>query len=408
LRPKQTGFSIIFDTTCDAPVVEDVIGRADQCGTSHGGIFLPFEHAYADYDVGIIGDFFRDFEKITFRDAEESDSEYPVLFAAWAGGIARTLTGVWMAHMMKSLEIARGLCVPVFFIIRDDGQYQGSVLKGSKINIRSASNTRWEYGVEQAVLDRELEACGGHHAAVKKILDLSGLPCDDLSRQQYTTLRKLANAVNVLGRPSGLTENMVKKLLPDLSFIERPDAVNVDTIESTLDLCTNPDAPIPDTLYMDKGYFFSEDRFEQVLCRFGDRAPTLNWGGRDDQRIRCCSVRGRGIPDDLQYDRAVMPTHLSMKKIAVTEVARQWHDMLYHGHLKGIFDHTFKGGRELLGNEKKGIWDMLDLMSQRVIKEKGQGVTANTATGGAKRAREMEKEDSERLKKKSRLFSGVE
>lgn len=374
-----------------------MIGPVDDCVTSHGGLFFPYESSYAEYDIMIIQHYVERFRSLFFEDAEEYDDNSSALFQHWSGGICRTRIGTYLAHIMKSQLLAMEAGVSVYSIIRPDGAYQGSVLVGENLRIRLVGRA-WKEAGTQDVLKDELRSCGSHYSSLRKILDTCGMSSSDPS--QFKNLRSLSQAVNAGGAPGGMEQNIISKALMDVSFEERQDFVNVDTLKEVMSFLTS-DADIPESWYMDKGFFFPANRYQEVLCRFGTLAPTFCPGG--EVELRCCSIIGRGVPDSLKYDRASPPTYLNSQMVAVSVCANQWRDMLEHGHIRGIFNREVRGGRCFAGKEKLALWESFDDHCRRVIIEKGKKPETQAEAGGTKRARE-EEVSSEARKKRALKF----
>lgn len=379
-----------------------VFAPSDDVPTSTGGIFIPFEPTYAEFDIMIIHQFLAAFKSIFFEDELEWSDNAHYISQHWTGGIARTRTGLYLAHMMKALILAMEAGTAVRFISRSDGAYQGAVLLGENIQIRLVGKS-WYTAMDSAALKEDIGSCGAHRTAVKKILESAGLVGS--TPEQFSSLRELSQAVNAGGRPSGMAENLIKKELPNVTFEEAVDTINLDTLKDTFDLLTS-DSIIPKDMYMDKGFFFPRDRFEEILCRFGNTAPSFCPGGQTE--IRCCGVLGRGVPDSLKYDRNSPPNYLQSTRVTVTVCATQWRDMLQHGHLRGIFDRRVSGTRVWAGEDAKSLWAIMDDFCRKLIIEKGQANTSNVnavpPTSAKKRVADDESSAAERKRKLSRFF----
>lgn len=325
----QCSFTGIEITTTDEDI--PVIGTVDDVETARGGIFLPFEASYAEYDVLIAAQFLERFKQVSYEDEAEFDDTSNDLVQGWSGGLARTMTGNFLAHMMKTTLLAIDAQTAVFFVIRPDGMYQGAVLYGEKVALRYPGR-QWVGGGDQAALEADLEACGGHNNAIRKILDLAGMTTSDPS--QFTTIRALSQAVNAPGEPSGMVKNSILKLLPHVSFIERKEGVSVTTLVAAIKLLVSDEA-IPDNLYMDKGFFFNNGRFEDVLCQFGDKAPPSDaviFSGKVCPRIsptiaklppptsRACLFRSQPLlPNGMIFSTMVTSRESSTRKSAMVD-----------------------------------------------------------------------------------------
>lgn len=375
-----------------------MIGTVDDCITSNGGLFLPFESAYAEYDIMIIQNYVERFRPLFFEDAEDYDDNSTLLFQHWTGGISRTRIGTYLAHIMKAQILAMESGTACYSIIRPDGAYQGSVIIGEAVRIRLVGRA-WNEGKSQTELVGELNSCGSHAKSIRKILDTMGMTSS--TPDQFRTLRSLSQAINASGAPSGMEQNIISKELANISFEERQEFVNLSTLKETMAYLTS-DTAIPHTWYMDKGFFFPANRYQEILSRFGSLAPTFCPGG--EVELRCCSIQGRGVPDSLPYDRASPPSYLNSQMVAVGVCSNQWKDMLEHGHLRGIFNREVRGGRCFTGAEKKELWETFDDMSRRVIMEKGKKPEAVVESGGAKRSRDEETSAETRKKRAMRFF----
>jgi len=369
--------------------------------TSKGGIFVPFEAAYAEFDMMIAHHFVETFKSLFFESMVAYDDESSTLTQAWVGGIARTRTGQYLAHIMKVLMMAYEAGTHAQFAIRPDGAYQGGIIAGRDIMVRLVGKA-WVEAKDKAGLDDEVQAFGSHNQSVRRILTAAGLTAS--TPEQFSTLRSLSQAVNASGEPSGMAKNLILKELPNVAFVERPTPVTAENICHTISLLTS-DMPIPDDLYLDKGFFFPRDRYEAVLARFGNSAPSFCPGGQ--QEIRCCSILGRGVPDDLKYDRSLPPAYLQSNRIPVSVCANQWRDLLQHGHMRGEFKRRITGSRLWTGDDKALIWNTLDDLGRKVIIEKNRPAATSTSSGsggGKRKEPDTGVVTGERMKKLSRFF----
>jgi hypothetical protein len=366
---------------------------------STGGLFLPFVPEYAEYDIAIVSHFFNTFKSIFADSVNAWMDDTPTLFAAWAGGISRTVVGTHLSHMMKSLLVAREGVTCATLVMRADGKYEGAILHGESLAIRHIGGD-WVKGKNANGLREELKDLSSHRSAVRKILDAAGLAASDPS--QFSTIRALSQAVNASGEPSGMAKNLIMKQLPFTSFVETPEKVNVGTLSTTLDYLSS-DIVLPVGLFMDKGSFFPKNRYEEVLCAYGSSVPSMNYGGADVRR--CCDIEGKGTPRDIQYSRNTPPSHLQVKQIPIGAACSQWEDMMLHGVIRGNFGRVDRSGREFLGEEKTKIWLTLDDIVRKTIIPKGQPGRVQQASGGGmlKRIRD-DKEVDDRKAKKNRLF----
>jgi hypothetical protein len=354
---------------------------------------------YAEYDISIVSQFFNTFKSVFSESENAWMDDMPRLFAAWAGGIARTPVGTHFSHMMKTLLVAKEGTSCATLIMRADGKYEGGIIHGTRIGIRHVGG-EWVTGKDAAGLREELKELSSHKTAVRRILDAAGMGTSDPS--QFTSIRQLSQAVNASGEPSGMAKNLIMKQLPFTSFVESPEKVNVGTLSATLEYLTS-DIVLPPTLFMDKGSFFPKDRYEEVLCAYGSSVPSMNYGGADVRR--CCDIEGKGTPRDIQYSRNTPPNHLQVKQIPIGAACTQWEDMMQHGVIRGNFGRVDKSGREFLGEEKMKIWITLDDLIRKTIIAKGQPGRAQQVAGGGmmKRIRD-DKEMDDRKSKKNRLF----
>lgn len=398
VRDKTAITSITFGSiTPDDSAI--TMGTVDLCPTNHGGIFIPYEQDYAQHDVAVCAKFVETFRQLFFESAVEYDESSHEIMQDWARGLYQTRTGDYLAHMMMSLILAKEAGTSAFLIITEEGHYQGSVLMGDALRIRLVGKG-WVTSVDTTTLSKELESCQSHRVALRKVLDFAGLNTSDVN--QFKNLRTLSQAVNASGEPSGMSKNLIMKELAKLSFPDRPDFFNVDTLGSTLDYLTS-DKLVPSDWYMDAGFFFPKDKYEEVLSRFGDTAPSFNFGGQKE--IRCCSVANSRI-GKLPYDRETPPATFQTQKIKVGTAATQWRDMLEYGHINGIFDRRLPGSRMFVGDEKVALWHMLDDYSRRVSKaKKSQDKKAGVeVVGGKKRDREDDVVKEDKKAKLARFF----
>jgi hypothetical protein len=374
-----------------------IFGTSDDCPTGHGGIFIPFEKSYASFDILIATHFVETFKSVFFRDFVDYEEESRPLLQTWASGLYQTRTGDYLAHMMKVLMMAKEAGTWAFFIITPDGLYQGAVIMGTELMVRLIGG-RWVEALGHGALQKELESCGSHTRALQKILDYAGLVGSEPS--QFKTMRSLSQAVNTGGAPAGSTMNLISKELPKLSFVEKPTAVNAQSIKCMMDLLTS-DVEISDGFFMDRGFFFPKDRYEAVLTMFGSSAPSFNVGG--NKEIRCCTIAPTRILA-LPYDRAQLPKTLQAVRVQVGACSNQWRDLLESGHINGVFDRETSGSRKFVGAEKEILWHAFDDFSRKVNKAKDKEVTKPREGPSLKRDNDEEDARAERLKKMKRFM----
>lgn len=406
--PQTKTVRVQYTTDKDAPFTLEVTPppltgpkplfvTADGATTSLGGIFVAFEIAYAGYDMGALNNFLLDFGSLVFAGPEEeADNE---LYTHWRGGIARTDTGRYLAHMFMCCVIAKQMATWPQFIIRSDGKYEGAILVGEDIGIASAFG-KWYEGMDQSALIKDMEECMSHLKAVKKILEAVGLHTTDPG--SFHSLRALSQTVNAAGTPSGATINVINKWLPGVDFVERPEPINTDSLITAIKLLVS-DCRVPTPLYMDKGAFFTTDRYIEVLSVFGTSAPSLNWGGR--QTVRACDVLGKGVKKDLVYSTEP-PKVLSTKQILLAACADQWRQLIHTGVIHGNFDKLDARDREYKGDQKKKLWVELDTNVRIGIIPAGGAPAApiTPAVAGLKRTLVDQTDVDKRADKRRRLF----
>lgn len=356
-------------------------GRVEDCPTHHGGIFVPFERNYAQHDLPIGAQFVETFRSLFFEDSTEYDEHSHEILQDWARGLYQTDLGDYLAHMMKSLMMAKEAGCGIYLIINEDGHYQGSVLLGDSMRVRLVGR-EWVEAVDKDTLENELQVCNSHAAAVQRILDRAGLVASN--PQQFKTLRSLSQAVNASGEPSGMVKNLIMKELPNLSFNERYESVNLDTLIDTFHHLTTS-APIPSEMHMDPGFFFPKDRYEEVLCRFGSSAPSFNYGGGSE--VRCCSIAAPRIAK-LAWNADTPPSTLQVQRIRVGSAATQWADMIENGHINGIFNRRLTGTRIFVGEEKNALWKRIDefcRVGSKFAKVQTSAIAGDGVVGGGKK-----------------------
>lgn len=370
----------------------------DNADTTHGGIFVAYEDAYTGFCLESLQRFLNAFKGVCFESNDAAD--HSDVLKHWRSGISRTTTGRYLAHMMMLCVIAKEMCTSVQFIMRPDGKYEGGILKGEDIGIAPAFG-RWYMGISAAELIVDMEECASHNKTVRKILEAVGLVA--VQPEQFQTLRALSQAVNASGTPSGAAMNVINKLLPGVDFLEKPEPVNTDTIIRCIQLFST-DSVIPRELYMDKGAFFTTDRYVEVLSCFGTSAPSFNWSG--PSTIRCCDIIGKGSAADSTYSTEP-PARLSSKQVLLAQCAAQWKTVMQRGILSGSFDKVDKNGREYKGDQKTKLWRALDDRIRLTIIPRGQGanvISDAAASTGVKRTLPDQDAVDERAARKRRLF----
>jgi hypothetical protein len=192
------------------------------------------------------------------------------------------------------------------------------------------------------------------------------------------------------------------KEMPNISFVERPEPINADSIIKCISLLVSND-PIPQELFLDRGFFFPKDRYEAVLTMFGTSTPCFNTGG--NQHVRSCSIAPKRVLA-LPYDRNTPPKVLQAVKMQVGSAATHWRDMLENGHINGIFDRETAGGRKFMGQEKMNLWHAFDDLTRKVVKSGDVQVVAvaSGSGGGTKRGPSEEDARADRMKKLKRFM----
>jgi len=312
------------------------------------GIFCPYESNYSIPDYFAIKNFLQRFHRF-IGDSDNDDLD--TMMEHWAQQLSNTVSGQQVAHVMATLELAIQANASIFVLQTPSEHYDGSIIVAppDSFYLHGPSIQR-VYPVGHAALVKELGDFGFHFTTLKKIVDMTAIkaPINTITSMRY--LRELVFAGT--GRPQGVTENKISKLLPKLAFYEKPLGVNTDAVSNILDLLASDEEP-PRELFLDHRSFFSENRTQLILAAWGVNPPTFNFGG---SLLRACAQASKGSTSLAVYS-TTPPLVLQMKRVPMDNAIAGWNTMLQRGVIWGIYDKKIKQSRSFTGKEKVLLWN---------------------------------------------------
>jgi hypothetical protein len=373
-------------------------GSASDIPGGESGILIPFETNYSQIDPCAIQSFLKSFMTLCVTDPSEADTEVAEYITAWTKAISRTSLGEQMAHMMATLDIAVSAKCGIYFLFREDGRYDGTVLLGDHVSLKQPGVELYT-ALSPDVLKRDVEEYGFHSTAVRGVLTAIQ---SEVQLNEITTLRQLRELVWEDGEPAGLIKNQIGKLLPKIAFAEKPLPVHPGSLEQILQLLAQPpDSPIPNNLYLHRDDFFSTDRDCLVLSAFGQRVPSFMYGAT---KIRATSVNVPGMASLPPYN-PVPPNTLQIQFLPMRTALPQWQALLRSGVVNLEIQSKLPGSRVFAGEMKSRTWNLLNTHLTQSIENRKTVTTTVTYTGelGQKRKGSDDEGDTKR-KKKSLLF----
>lgn len=345
------------------------------------GLAAPYRKDFSTPDPNMFNQFARIFWPMMDKssvddDVDGLDSYLEWLERWWRDEIANTTQGEWMAHMMKLLVLAHELGCNVFAVI-SAGIYHGCVLGGGK----------WKLQVGKEVFvpktgknfEEEEKAMDMHGSAMDKILDLLAIAKPRAAPNSMRRLREMAITSNL----SPSVKAQISELLPSLDFGTYPDNPNASTIKDTFRLLCNPLMGIPIGMYMAPSSFWTTDRFEEILSRFGTRVPSIQTGTK---KYKLCSLaHGTGSLSAVPYTT----DGPSLLQFQLVPVAKAVADYRYNlsGGLASMETTTELTGHKLSlrGIAAKDTWGVITgYVYQYMQQDEGQGAV----TGDQKRGRD--------------------
>lgn len=315
------------------------------------GIFARYEKDYTTPDRDIFSTFFNTFPGF-FK-----QSEFVRLGRFWEEEMSETTTGMEMAHLMLSCIIAfkgdKGL-VPLFN--ESTGRYHGCVLTGNQPVVTPAGAVDAK---TEAEVTAEINEIKTH---LKVLTDVLGVFNKTDAPSSITSMRMLRRVCGVAddNLPSTDAMTRAKELLPYLDFGRYLD-INTGSFSSVLPLMADPSLPIPDTLPMHPGYFFTTSRIEGILSAFGATAPTLQTASAGaETRVSNIVSRSGEIRAPNTYS-TIPPTILQISRVDTMAAASYWTHILANG--TAAMNTTTSAGqsaRKFTGTEKADFWRLLN------------------------------------------------
>jgi hypothetical protein len=378
--------------------VETLLGRTPS------GIFCPFELNYAAPDPNIGARFIQRFAWL-FCDQNNSDLDSLDIEAyqtMWATELSNCLGGHHLAHIMMCCIVAADTGSSVFALQLPERHYEGSVLvkRAGSLTIRGAG-LESVTSVDNATLTAELQTFGFHTVILRQILDLVGGAA--ITTESVTSMRHLREIVFMgTGMPDGTTRNKISRLLPKLSFGEKPLGVNESSIDQIMQLLAHPDMLIPRSLFLATSSFFVDDieRFQLILAAWGDKPPTFNYGGTV---LMATAVKGKGVPTGVKDHDSAPPRILQMKRVDMSTAVTGWNTLMARGYIWGLYDRKVDQGRAFSGSEKTRVWQIIGKWAGVSVVPKGTVEQPPQAGGsGQKRVGGDEGSTESRATKKKR------
>jgi len=330
------------------------------------GFIAPFEQNLAAPDHSGLISFLRSFSNLGFDDEDDEVQRLDNLVLAWVQDISISRVGDWMAHMMRSVTLAKEITGSCVFVVNEVQEYLGAVImcgEGQMVVV----NGKVSVPVQGADLTKELALFSSHEATLEQIRGICGLS----SMEGVSTMRKLSNMLMAQGLPSGSVVTTVTPLLSKLRFSERPEPVNVTSLCQMLRLLASSDADIPDTLFLHRTSVFSTSRTERVISMFGDNPPTFNFGGPN--AINASPIPARGVPVEKVYS-PTPPRVFQSKRISLVSSVQQYNAMLQNGLLSTNPDRPVPGSRVYSPQESLTIWAELGrTLVNTVVRKGGDG-----------------------------------
>jgi len=355
-------------------------GSMMQCHFDEG-LAAPYRKDFSTPDPNMFNQFARIFwpmmDKSTLNDDVDGlDTYLEWLERWWRDEIANTTQGEWMAHMMKLLVLAHELGCNVYAVI-SAGLYHGCVLGGGKWKLQVGKDvfvphTGKNFEEERAAMDM-------HGSAMDKIQDLLSIPKPRTGVTSMRRLREIAMTANL----SPSVKAQISELLPSLDFGTYPDHPNATTIKDTFRLLCNPSFGVPIGLYMAPSSFWTTDRTEEILSRFGTRVPSLQTGSK---KYKLCSLaHGTGALSAVPYTPEG-PSLLQFQLVPVAKAVSDYRYNLSFG-LASMETTTELSGHKvsLRGAAAKDVWGNISgYLTGHMQQDEGQGATL----GDQKRGRD--------------------
>jgi hypothetical protein len=357
--------------------------------SSHG-IFCPFEPNYANPDYSAWTQFAGTFKDMMLpNNAEVSAEDLSDLNDAWVKGLARTIEGYWLAHMMATVMLAHKVGGRVFFQI-NNGIYEGTVVYGTK---EFSLHTRWaNYDSKTgSALVEEISAFTTHSKALSQII--ADVPLAGTLPEQITSMRMLRKLVygTLNNGITTVVESRIKGQMKYLNFNEKPVGVNPQSVSKFLDYATPGSAiQIPDSVFLHRDSFFSSDDIELALSMFGARAPSPHSNGRTFPTLRITNGVIQGTNPSPQVVK------LQMKRLQ--NAANDWKGFFNGGSIS--FDDTrkVKNSRAFKGPTAASVWGILvNAASKAHAARKNKGLAVEGAEMRGNKRKGNEDEDTNRF-----------
>lgn len=355
-------------------------GSMMQCHFDEG-LAAPYRKDFSTPDPNMFNQFARIFWPMMDKSTVDDDVDGLDMYLEWLerwwrDEIANTTQGEWMAHMMKLLVLAHELGCNVYAVI-SAGLYHGCVLGGGKWKLQVGKEvfrpqTGKNFEEERAAMDM-------HGTAMERIADLLSMPKPRTHPTSMRRLREIAMTSNL----SPSVKAQISELLPSLDFGTYPDSPNATTIKDTFRLLCNPSIGVPIGMYMSPSSFWTVDRVEEILSRFGTRVPSLQTGTKKHKL--CSLAHGTGALSAVPYT----PDGPSLLQFQLVPIAKATSDYRYNlsSGLASMETTTELTGHKLTLRTiaAKDVWGSITgYVYQYMQQDEGQGAT----TGDQKRGRD--------------------
>lgn len=315
------------------------------------GIFARYEKDYSSPDRAIFTQFFSTFPDFFMP------NEFALLGSFWEDEMAETEVGGELAHMMLACMIAfkgdKGI-VPMYGA---GGLYHGCVLTGGGKIVTPAGDV-----VAKTIdeVNAEIGEIKTHETVLTSIKAIFNVTADN---REITSMRKLRELCGVREDMLPSTADMegAKALLPYLNFAGSYLAINTSSFQQVLPLMANPATPIPSTLPMHPGYFFTTSRMESILSAFGSTCPTLQTAtGTSEYRLTNIVPAAGQIRAPAAYS-PVAPIILQTLRVDVSAAAAYWTHIFTTGTAAmNTSTSAGQGARKYTGTEKQDMWRLLN------------------------------------------------
>jgi hypothetical protein len=341
------------------------------------GIFCPFEPNYSGTDRRAVHTLLSDFSQIA-SDLENFDIFDKELCELWSSEVCLTMEGEFIAHMIASLSLAKRICAKISFLVTGS-LYEGAVLFGAdEFSFKLVGGMTY-HSLETTALHEDIQRYAFHSTTLRDILRMSNIG-DDVRTRDIKTMRQLRTII--MGKMGhAITpgyEATLKKQLIFLNFREKPEPVNPTSLGKLFSFI-HPTAPavIPESVYLDRRAFFSQDTVELALSMFGVYVPSPIITGQT-------LVLAVSPSSNKKTSNEPPAIQFCLKELSVS--AKDWEGFLRGGCVVQPATKIRKG-RRFAGTDKTQIWgSMTTLAAAGISSKKNENVAIRND-------REVEKRD---------------